>query len=165
MDSKRRTWVWFFVVLGILAVAAVVIPLFVVPMVQLKTVTIADIAAARKLWEQKGPRDYDMTLRKRGSVTGTFEVQVRSGQVVAVTMDGQPLPARQYADYSMPAVIDDLERFVELAASPSAGPVLLRARFDPQDGHLIRYVRKDDQSGTLEVSVKLRRLDAASHNP
>lgn len=163
--GKRRTWVWFFVVLGVLAVAVVVIPFFVVPMVQLKSVTMEDINAARKVWAKNGPRDYDMTLRKRGSIAGNFEVQVRSGQAVAVAMDGQALPPRQYGDYTMPALMDDLERFVQLANDPAEGSLILRARFDAQDGHLIRYVRKDTQSRTLEVSVKLRRLDGGVYNP
>ncbi len=163
---RRRTWVWFFAALGLLAVAAIIIPLVAVPLVHgLEPVTRENLQAARQLWERNGPRDYDMEYRKKGTVNGSFNVQVRNGRAVSVIMDDQPLDRSNNPtlfDYqTMTAMFDDLERFLELSQKPGSPPVLLRARFDPVDGHIIRYIYS--VTGTpqqIQVSVRLQRLDS-----
>lgn len=168
MPPPRRTrnWLWFFGVLGILAVAAILIPILVVPAVHgLVPVTPETLRAARQVWERSGPRDYDMEYGKKGSVSGRFKVQVRDGKAVSVVMDDHPLDRtnneRLYDYQTMTAMFDDLERFVEQASKPGAPPTIIRARFDPVDGHIIRYIYS--VTGTpqkIEVSVRLHRLDA-----
>ena len=167
-QPRRRTWVWFFVALGLLSVAAIVIPLVAVPLVHgLVPVTRENLQAARQLWERNGPPDYDMVYAKKGSVSGEFKIQVRNGQAVSVVMDDVPLDRsnnpRLYDFQTMTAMFDDLERFLELSGKPGSPPVLLRARFDPVDGHIIRYIYS--VPGTpqqIQVSVRLQRVDAAS---
>ena len=162
---RSRTWIWFFAVLGILAAVAIIIPLFVVPSVHgLVSVTPENLKAARQLWEKNGPRDYDMEYGKKGSVSGRFKVQVRDGKAVSVIMDDHPLDRstneRLYDFQTMTAIFDDLERFVEQASKPGAPPAIIRARFDPVDGHIIRYIYS--ATGTpqkVEVSVRLQRVD------
>jgi hypothetical protein len=159
--GPKRNWLWFYCVLAFLAVTAILVPLVIAPMVHgLRPVTAETIQAARELWAHHGPRDYDMEYKKKGSVNGTFQVQVRDGKATSVTMDGRPLDPAQFHYHTMPALIDDLEVFFDLAQKPGSSPVTLRARFDPQDGHLLRYIYS--KSGTpqqIEVSVRLRRLD------
>src|SRR5262249_50398272 len=107
--ASKRNWLWFYCVLGALAVIAVLIPLVIAPMVHgLKPVTAETLKAARDLWELRGPRNYDMEYKKNGSVKGTFVVQVRDGKAVSVTMDGQPLDPVQFHYHTMPALIEDL---------------------------------------------------------
>jgi hypothetical protein len=163
---RRKTWLWFFAILGGLAIAAIIIPFIVGPVHGLQPVTPEDIKTARQLWERLGPRDYDMEYRKEGSVKGTFDVQVRNGKAVSVTMDGQPLPPEQFHYHTIPALMDDLETFVDLAGKPGNPPVYLRARFDPQDGQLIRYIYAvPGTAQQIKVSVRLRRPENASPTP
>jgi hypothetical protein len=165
-QPRRRTWVWFFVALALLAVAAIIIPLIAVPMVHgLVPVTRENLQAARTLWERNGLRDYDMEYRKKGSVGGEFKVQVRNGQGVSVLMDNQPLDRSSNPNafdfHTMTALFKDLERLLEMSEKPGASPVVLRARFDPVDGHIIRYIYS--VNGTpqqIQVSVRLQRLDS-----
>jgi hypothetical protein len=161
--DRRRTWIWFFLVLAFLAVLAVVVPLLTVPLVHgLQPLTLETLQAARALWDKNGPRDYDMEYQKRGSVTGTFVVQVRHGIAVSVTMDGRPLDPPQYHYHTMPALFDDLETFLELASKSEGGPVNIRGRFDPGDGHILRYIRSvGGTSQQIEIRVKLRKLDGS----
>jgi hypothetical protein len=164
--QRRSTWIWFYAVLGLLAVAAIVVPLVTIPLVHgLEPVTLERLQLARQMWDRAGPRDYDMEYRKQGSLTGTFAVQVRNGRAVSVLMDGQALPARELPYHTMPVMFDDLERLLELAQKPAAAGTILRARFDPKDGRLVRYIYSYT-TGTsrmqIEVSVKLRPARAAA---
>jgi hypothetical protein len=164
-QPRSRTWIWFFAVLSVLSLAAIIIPLVVVPAVHgLVPVTRENLQAARQLWERHGSRDYDMEYGKKGSVSGRFKVQVRGGKAVSVIMDDHPLDRssndRLYDYQTMAAMFDDLENFVEQAGKAGAPPTVLRARFDPVDGHIIRYIYS--VTGTpqkIEVSVRLHRLD------
>jgi Family of unknown function (DUF6174) len=163
---RRRIWVWFFVLLGILTVAGVIIPLIAVPLVHgLVPVTRENLQAARQLWEQKGPRDYDMEYQKQGAVKDSFNVQVRNGKAVSVVMNNEPLDPnkdpRLFEYQTMTAMFDDLERFVELASKPDSPQTMLRARFDPVDGHIIRYIYS--VTGTpqqIQISVRLQRVES-----
>src|SRR5438105_3552109 len=69
-EPRKRTWVWFFGVLAVLSLAAIIVPLVVVPMVHgLVPVTRENFDAARQRWERSGIRDYDLDYRKKGSAT------------------------------------------------------------------------------------------------
>lgn len=165
-QPRRRSWVWFFVALGVLAAAAIVVPLVAVPMVHgLVPVTRENLESARKLWEHTGLRDYDMEYRTKGSVSNGFKIQVRDGKVVSVLMDDQPLDRNNsptaFDDQTMTVMFKHLERFLQLAEKADGPPVVLQARFDPVDGHIIRYIyRATDTSQPIQVSVRLQRLDA-----
>jgi len=164
--KRSRTWLWFFIVLVVLTGFALILPLVILPRLHgLEPVTAEGLAAARARWEQHGPRDYDLEYRKRGTVSGTFTVRVRDGKPAAVLMDGQPLDRssnpKLYDYYTIPGIFNDLERFLELAEKPgNAEPAILRARFDPVDGHITRYVYSIP-SQKVEVSVQLRKQPAA----
>ena len=163
--KRSRTWFWFFVVLAVLTGFALILPIVVLPRLHgLEPVTAADLAAARARWTQNGPRDYDLEYRKRGAATGTFTVRVRDGKPAAVLMDGQPLDRssnpKLYDYYTIPGVFNDVERFLELAEKPGAEPVILRARFDPVDGHITRYLYSAPNQ-KVEVSIQLRKQPAA----
>jgi hypothetical protein len=128
------------------------------------------LAAARKLWEEKGPADYTLTITKEGSATGTFVVTVRGGKVLSVmsrekvVKDGQPqvqdrpLEKRLYSYYDMDALFDDVQAFLKIKQDPNKGRVFLRAHFDPEDGHLEEYVYSNAQENQrVQVVVELRR--------
>ena len=79
MDSappkKSRTWVWYFIVLAVLTATSVTILVTFNLRQQLKP---EQLAAAKALWKEKGPRDYTMTYRQMvGGEPETFVVVVR----------------------------------------------------------------------------------------
>ncbi len=157
---KRRAWLWFFAVLGALTAVALAIPKIVGPLHGLQTLTPEMMKAAQQLWETKGPRDYDLEYQKKGSVSGKVSVQVRHGKVISGTVDGQPLEPRLYSYHTMTAILDDLERFLELSRKPDSPPTVLKAQFNATTGHLVRYVyvvsSKDQR---IELTVQLQPLD------
>src|SRR5712664_2552474 len=75
--QQSYSWVWYFVVLGVLTVAACTILVWYNLRQQLKK---EDLQAARAQWQQNRPSDYDLTYTKRGSASGIFFVKVRNGK-------------------------------------------------------------------------------------
>jgi hypothetical protein len=136
---RSRKWVWFFVALAALTVTAIVIETWYNLRQQL---TPAQLEAARILWRERGPHSYEMTYTQN-QVDGsdTFAVQVRDQKVVSVTRNGQPLEERLYRYHSIEGLFDDIERFLERDTEPGHPRTFEIARFDPQDGHLLHYVR------------------------
>jgi hypothetical protein len=154
---QSRGWVWFFVVLAILSAVAIGVQVWFNLRQQL---TRDQLEAARALWKEKGPADYDLQYTKKGSVSGTFEVRVRGGRVVSATMDGQPLERRLYAFSDMPGLFDDLERFLEMDSAPGSPRTFTKATFDMAgDGHLIHYIRSVMSTRQrVEINVRLNRV-------
>lgn len=152
-SQRSRGWVWFFVLLAVLTVTSIAVQLWFNLQQQL---TPEHLAAARALWKAKGPSDYDLEYTKKGSATGYFRVQVRGGKVVSAAMDGQPLEARLYSFYDMPGLFDDIERFLDLDRSPGSRRTFTKATFDPEDGHLLHYIRSVTSTRQrVEISVRL----------
>src|SRR5262249_60155128 len=106
---KNRGWIWFFALLALLTVAGISLNWWFNLRQQL---TPEQLAAARALWNAKGPHDYELEYTEQGSARGTYLVQVRGGKVVSATLDGRPLEPRLYPTSSMPALFDDIERFL-----------------------------------------------------
>jgi hypothetical protein len=140
--SRRRhgrAWIWFFVVLAVLAAAAAVISVITSLRQQL---TPEQLHSAQERWREQGPRDYDMEYTfKRGETADSFQVQVRAGKVVALTQNSRPLEERLYHYYDMPGLFGWIEDFLEQDRQPGRPRVFATASFDPLDGHLQRYVR------------------------
>src|SRR5881394_43039 len=116
-ESKHRSWIWFFVVLALLGIASIGINLAYNLRQQ---VTPEQVQAARQLWEQKGPRNYDLVYTKAGSVKGVFKVEVRNARVRKVMelaelgdANGRLLEERLYRYYGMSGLFDDLEGFLD----------------------------------------------------
>jgi hypothetical protein len=143
---RSRVWIGVYVVLGLLGLAALIVPFVLMPIVyQRQQLQREALEAARKRWEEKGPRDYRLEYTKRGSARGTYVVWVKNGQVVAVLEkqdenqpdeSGRRLEPRLHLYYGMPALLDDIERFLQLQDGAR-----LVAAFDPADGHLTWFSR------------------------
>jgi hypothetical protein len=137
--SPRQGWIWFFVILFVLAVAAVTIQVWYNVRNQL---THEQLARARALWNAKGPADYDMhyVIHKLDSKE-TYDVKVRNGKAVSVICNGQPLEERLFRYSEMRSLYDFIEGFLEQDSEPGRPRTFATATFDPNDGHLLRYVR------------------------
>ncbi|GIW80546.1 MAG: hypothetical protein KatS3mg105_2353 [Gemmatales bacterium] len=135
--KKNRIWIWYFVLLGILSVA---LTGFLIAFNLKQQLTLEDLHRARRLWEEKGPKDYDMTYKKIMERSEVFEVKVRGGNVVSVTLDGRPISG-DLKYHSMRALFGYIERFLEMDAKPNSPRTYTVATFDEEDGHLRRYIR------------------------
>src|SRR5688572_19363830 len=90
--KKNYGWMIYFAFLLIASVGVAVFMIRFSLAIQLKP---EDIEAAHKLWKEKGPKNYDMVMRKTVGIGGKEEVyaiKVRDGTVQDVMLDGRPLP-------------------------------------------------------------------------
>jgi hypothetical protein len=162
---RSRRWVWFFVVLVVLTF------LWLGGLwwrSQLLLLTPERLRQARALWEQRRPRNYNLTYTKGGNAFGTMRVEVRSGKAVAVTLDDRPimqddrpLTPSNYGRYDMDGLFDDIESLLELDTKQPKPRALTVAQFSAEDGHLLLYSRQvpasaDAPGDSIKISdVKL----------
>jgi hypothetical protein len=152
---RNRNWIWFFVALVLLTLTAVTT---IVVYRWGQMLTPERLEAARKLWAEKGPKDYEFRYVKRiggGDRPDRFEVVVRGGRVQSVTLNGTKLDRRFLAYHSMDALFDDIEVFVKQDRDPKSARPTTFAQFDPQDGHLVSFMRggvADRQRVSLRVA-------------
>lgn len=157
---RSRKWIWFFALLVPLAVVAIAIPIL---FNRSQLLTREKLEAARARWKERGPQDYDLEYVKRGSVAGTYVVQVRAGKVVRAELDGRPLEPRLYLTCDVEALFDDIDRFLEIDAQPGSPRTFTVAQFDPADGHPLHYIRSVTATRQrIEITVQLRPPAASS---
>src|SRR5438270_6804285 len=94
----RRGWMWFFAAIAVLTVMALWAEIWFNRGQQL---TQERLEAARALWKQNGPADYDMTytvdkVNGRDRSQDRYTVQVRQGKVTALTLNAEPGPEGIY---------------------------------------------------------------------
>jgi hypothetical protein len=153
--AANRNWLWFFIVVIVLAVAGIAINWSYNLRQQL---TMEQLDAALALWKEKGPQHYDLTIEKiisSAAMEGeprreTVEVKVRRGKPLAGTVDGRPIEQadRILPDYDMAGWFDFIREFLERDLAPNAPRTFRRAVFDLQTGALKHFVRR--VSGTRE---------------
>jgi len=105
--------------------------------------------AAVKRWREKGPASYDLDLTLSGGQTGLIHIEVRDGEVTAMTRNGRTPDQRRTWDYwSVENQLDALGQELESARNPqrafgvsSESSVVLRAEFDPRYGYPRIYHR------------------------
>ncbi len=161
---QSRGWIWYFVILTLVAIGATATVAIYNYNQQL---TPGQLEKARKLWDEKGPKDYELRYLTRTGV-GTDEqethyaVVVRGGKVQSVTVNNTiHLKEKQFHRYGMDGLFDDIERFLDYDREPGRPKVYKVARFSPEDGHLVFYVRSV-MSGRERVEitdVRLKRLE------
>src|SRR5262245_52521056 len=109
---RRRpssNWIWYFAVVAVLSV------LFTLILVRFNLAQqriLSDGRAAKRLWKERGPADYDMEYTKQGSATGTFTVRVRDHRVERVICDGRPQEERLLPYSSMEALFGYIEDYL-----------------------------------------------------
>jgi hypothetical protein len=126
------------------------------------------LRAARELWRQHGPEDYDLEVRVEGPQPGNYRVQVRGGQAIAAFRNDQPLAQqRTLGTWSVLGMFATIGRDVEQVERRASGnadrftpDLTLRASFDRELGYPRRYVRMESGS-TLDVSWEVTKFEAA----
>jgi hypothetical protein len=164
---RNRVWIWFFVALAVLTVLLIGIQIGYRWSHQL---TLAQLEEAQTRWKQNGPRNYEMEYTvKRGDNMDVYEVRVRDGLVISLTLNGQPVEARFNRYSTMPALFGFIRDFLEADAQPGETGkrrVYMAATFDRADGHLTHFVRS--VSGTrerVEITVEFHASTAAMGPP
>jgi hypothetical protein len=155
MNETRpnRGWIWFFVVMIVLAVAAAAITWTANVRQQLTPEQLAD---AQKRWADKGPTDYDLWIEKRVSSANSdaeqppeiIEAKIRRGKVLSATLDGRPMEPRLLRDYDMPAWFGFVDDFLRRDTAEGAPRTFRTAVFSPETGALLHFTRR--VSGTRE---------------
>lgn len=139
-SPRRRGWIWFFVLLGILTIVAVSVQVWYNSR---QLLTQAKLGEAMARWQEHGPGDYDMdyTVKRTSEPDDVYAIHVRNGKVTEAARNGAPLPERLYRYQTMPALFAFIEEFLDRDSQPGNSRVYAVATFDPQDGHLVHYVR------------------------
>ncbi len=151
-DSVRRSrrWIWFFAPLAVLGLCAMIIPWVYNLWQQLRP---EQLAAARALWDQKGPRDYDLEyVIKEDDKPGAdpsaspeienISVRVRQGKIESATRNSKPVPREDEKRFGVEALFELIQGNLDRDGQPGQERSYAHARFDKQDGHPIHYVRR-----------------------
>jgi hypothetical protein len=152
----NRNWLWFFAALVVLGVIVIVVLGVAKYSVWQQRLTIKQLEAAQELWESKKVKDYDLVYTKRLGADGEperFEVQVRGGKTRQVLLGGKRLAARLNDHYGMDGLFGDLWTNLKRDEDEKR-PALHRGAFDPEDGHLLRYERRESGQPTVEIVVQ-----------
>jgi Family of unknown function (DUF6174) len=137
---------------GLLFVAlivALIIVLEVFAVRRIPELTEPLLQAAEQRWQANGPASYDLDLEISGAQPGVVHVEVRDGEVTAMTRDGvAPEQRRTWAVWAVPGQFETIERELEMAEDPvhemqaAEGTRLrLRAEFDPEYGYPRQFQR------------------------
>jgi hypothetical protein len=171
---RNRRWVWFFVILAVLGAGAILINLIYNVLQQLRP---QQLAAARELWNEKAPADYDLdyVVKDEDTIGGTepihleverISVQVRGGRVESATRNGTALPASEWNRYGVGPLFILIEGYLGKDGQPGEPRTYAHALFDKKDGHPIHYVRR--VMGTrkrLEIRIDLTDLSDPRPKP
>src|SRR5438445_6353353 len=115
---RSLRWAWYFGVLLVMGVVAITVPLVYNLKAQL---TPEQLEAARELWKENGPADYELLYQERidtGPVE-TFHVEVRGGKVSVWRREGgketklEELTPSQRQEYTVPGLFERMERFLK----------------------------------------------------
>ncbi len=171
----RRSWLWFFGILVLLAVAAIIIPIVHNQRMQL---TPQQLAHARALWQEKGTDNYDLSYSERTDrepEADEFRVKVRRGRVVALSCNGQvirfddvaglvlgpvtrSLPLRDLSDCTVEGLFNLIEANLKEDEQATGRRNYATAWFDSRDGHPVRYVHRNlTTKKRQELYIKLTR--------
>jgi Family of unknown function (DUF6174) len=165
---RNRRWIWFFVLLSVLGLCAMIIPWVYNVAQQLRP---EQFAAARALWNQQRPSDYNLEYVVKeddkpggdaSSAPGveSVSIQVRQGRVDSAMRNGNPLSPEEEKKYGVDALFDLIQAHLEHDGQPGQPRAYAHARFDKQDGHPVHYVRRVMGSRErLEIIVELWRPD------
>ncbi len=155
-SRKNRSWIWFFVVVGLLAAIAVTVLIVYNLGQQLRP---EQLEAAMQLWAEKGPKSYNLSysIKRNHDPPETYHAEIRKSRVSSASRNGTPLEPRLWPYQDMRALFWDVQRFLEEDAKPGKPRAFARAVFSAQDGGLQYYVRS--VSGTRErIEIKVTSL-------
>jgi hypothetical protein len=152
---RRRPWIWYFVVLGVLTVAGASIQFWYA---KGRVLTLEKVLAAEEKWRAHGPASYDLkyTTRK-GDTTDEYQVAVRKGQVTSLTCNGKPVEERLYRYSTMPQLLSFIEEFMrqddEAAKEGKRRPYAF-GDFHPELGYVRRFAHGQNAANGIEIRTE-----------
>jgi len=179
--SRGKKWPWLRLTAAAVLLAVAAFAGWIIYRNALR-LTPEKLAHARARWEQANIQDYDIQVQVKGRAAATYFVQVRGGKVVSAwqkpgnqpsyileeTVDGkkverrvETLPFRSLEDaraWTVPGLfVEILDRDLQNEAREGQTAAYSTVKFDPHNGHPVRYVRTTPQ-GTyaLEVTLTLK---------
>jgi hypothetical protein len=170
---RSRGWVWFFVMLTMMAAVAIIIPIVYNLSLQL---TPEQLAQARRLWQEHGPRDYDLEYAEKldpDTRIFIYAVKVRDGRAVSLVCNGKPEllderaglvvgpiallgDAAEAQEHTVEGLFRQIEQSLREDAERGGRRNYVTATFDREDGHPLRYIRRVAGSrDRMEWNIKL----------
>jgi hypothetical protein len=117
----------------------------------LPAISMADLEAAEKRWNEAGPGSYDMDLKFSGVNPSEIHIEVRNRAVVDMKMNERPTKRHLWDEYSVPGLFGVIRRDIEVCLSAeskanlerdqNAEPIVPRGVFDAQYGYPEQYHR------------------------
>ena len=159
--QKNLGWLWYFVLLAVLAVSATIVLIVYNQNQQLRP---DQIAAAQERWRKNGPRSYRLVYnistdspagQKR---TDYFDVTVRDGVVTRASLNEKALPAERLSEFGMDKLLAFVADKIAIDQERDRPRTFTRAMFDDQKtGALIWYIRR--VMGSKErVEIKFEKI-------
>jgi Family of unknown function (DUF6174) len=115
----------------------------------LPPITRADLEAAKERWDKNGPTSYNIDLMLGGKRPGPIHVEVRGGEVTAMTRDGvTPSQRRTWVYWTVPEQFETIRADFDSAeakqpfGAPPGTKTIMRAEFDPELGYPKKYQRQ-----------------------
>ena len=144
--SRRIILLLFLAALGCIVGAAFLLRMLVAQ--RIPELTEAELEEAQALWDSAGPAGYEMDLEILQGRPGTVHIEVRNGEITAMTRDGRTPAEHTWRYWSVPGLFETVERELEMAEDPvhevgaAAGTRWqLRCEFDPAYGFPRRFHR------------------------
>lgn len=116
---------------------------------------------AQARWEENAPPSYNIEVAVTGRQAAVYYAQVRGGEVLAATRDGEVLSRLRTIDtWSVPGMfttihsdVVNLEKHLAGTADQNTPQILLRGYFDEQNGTPLRYHRTELRKWGANVEV------------
>lgn len=153
--------------LAVLVVALLIVTAVVLRVTYgLPSLSGEELNAARALWEQAGPEDYDITILVSGRQAAEYRVEVRGGVAVQAWRNGQPLKQpRTFATWSVPGMFQTMQRDVDHMEGSvpvrDVGRLKLFSRFDSALGYPTAYLRVESGVVNNDVSWRVTHFEMA----
>ena len=126
-SKSNHRWIWYFVLLFVMAVTATVVLIVFNLQQQLKS---DQLSAARKMWKDNWPPDYTLSYTTRVDADeklNHYWVKVRGGRTVSSTFNGQPEAAELLPYRGMEAIFDFVEKFMKIDSEKGSPKTYVRA--------------------------------------
>jgi hypothetical protein len=129
---------------------------------RLQTLTPELLASAHQKWLSSRPGYYRLVIDMQGDrvETGQFDATVQGDEVVSLRRNGKVILPGRGQDYSMDGLFRVLTQEValvsnpQLLGAPEGYSAYAMARFDPENGRLIRYRRSvGGTKNSIEINV------------
>ena len=112
----------------------------------------AKLDAARQKWKQNGPANYDITIAVTGTRAAIYQVEVRNGQAVRATRDGDELKdPRTLGTWSVPGMFDTMQSDVDHITEPIPISAREANRESPEADAYPRRYRRIEWGSSIEV--------------